>query len=249
MGHSLQCLSLLVTGDAQCFAAVPLIAQIHEGLVWSNRDSKTLMDKAASLVEVIRSAIETQVLVVADAYYANAPFIKLMLKNGCQIVSRVRNNAVAFCSPENPSKKKPGRPKKYGERVVLSELFLRTDLFTSVKMSVYDEDEVLIRYYAVNLLWKSMKGLVRFVLVDHSTRGKTIFMTTDLTFDPLLVIKGYGYRFKIEVAFKSALHTIGAYAYHFWMKSMDPIKRFTGDQYMHKKSEKYRSSVKRKFIA
>ena len=113
-------------------------------------------------------------------------------------------------------------------------------------MSVYDETEVLVSLYAINLLWKPLKGMVRFVLVNHPTRGKAIFMSSDLTLDPLLVLRGYGYRFKIEVAFKSALHTIGAYTYHFWMKTMDPIKRYSGDQYMHKKTDEYRQAIRRK---
>ena len=216
MGHSLQCLSLLVTGSAHSFAAVPLIAEIHEGLVWSNRDSRTLMDKAASLVALIRGAIEKPVLIVADAYYANATFIKLMISNACHVVSRVRNTASACYPPVIPKKRKRGRPVKYGKKIALKSLFDQENLFTSVTTSIYDEKEVLIRYYAINLVWKPMKCLVRFILVDHSTRGKIIFMTSDLNLDALLVIKAYGYRFKIEVAFKSALHTIGAYAYHFW---------------------------------
>lgn len=249
MGHSLQCLSLLVTGNFGSFAAVPLIAQIHEGLVWSNRDSRTLMDKATELVEKIRKITETPLLVIADAYYANAHFIKLMRSKSCHVLSRIRSNAVAFYPPKQSGQKKPGRPAKYGEKIILQKLFLQTDLFTSTTMSVYNESQVLVRYYAVNLMWKPMKGLVRFILVDHATRGKVIFMTSDLNLNPLLAIQGYGLRFKIEVAFKSALHTIGAYAYHFWMKNMDPIKKFTGDQYMHKKTTNYRNLVKRKMKA
>jgi hypothetical protein len=249
MGHSLQCLSILVTGSANGFAAVPLIAQIHEGLVWNNRDGKTLMDKAASLVTSIRDAIGSPVLIVADAYYANAPFIKLMISNACHVVSRVRNNASACYPPAPPNKRKRGRPVKYGKKIALQSLFEQDDLFTSITTSIYEEKEVLIRYYVINLIWKPMKCFVRFILVDHSTRGKAIFMTSDLNLDPLLVIRAYGFRFKIEVAFKSALHVIGTYAYHFWMKSMVPIKRFSGNQYMHKKTLEYRNSIKRKFNA
>lgn len=249
MGHSLQCLSLLVTGSNHSVAAVPLIAQIHEGLVWSNRDGRTLMDKAAALVASIRLTIESPVLIVADAYYANAPFLKLMISNGCQVVSRVRSNASACYPPVQPEKKKRGRPQKYGKKIALQSLFKRNELFSSVTTSIYDEREVSIRYYAINLVWERTKSLVRFILVDHSTRGKVIFMSSDLTLDPLLVIKAYGYRFKIEVAFKSALHVIGAYAYRFWMKNMVPIKRFSGNQYLHKKTSDYRSSIKRKINA
>src|SRR4029077_13363259 len=44
MGHSLQAVSLLVQAASSVFA-VPLAARIHEGVVWSNRDRRTLLDK------------------------------------------------------------------------------------------------------------------------------------------------------------------------------------------------------------
>ena len=40
MGHSFQAVSLLVQGPAGHVAAVPLVSRIHEGLIWSNRDTR-----------------------------------------------------------------------------------------------------------------------------------------------------------------------------------------------------------------
>jgi hypothetical protein len=34
------------------------------------------------------------------------------------------------------------------------------------------------------LIWRPLRTLVRFVLVDHSTRGRSIFITTDLSLAP-----------------------------------------------------------------
>ena len=52
MGHSLQAISLLVHGPAGQVAAVPLTSRIHEGLVFSNRDARTLLDKLVALLYV-----------------------------------------------------------------------------------------------------------------------------------------------------------------------------------------------------
>ena len=66
---------------------------------------------------------------------------------------------------------------------------------------------------------------------------------------PMGVICFYGFRFKIEVSFKQSIHTIGAYLYHFWMAAMTPLRRNSGDQHMHRKSEEYRKAVRRKMDA
>ena len=101
----------------------------------------------------------------------------------------------------------------------------------------------------IDLLWRPVGQLIRFVLVDHPTRGRCIFMCTDLTLDALSIIQAYGYRFKIEVAFKQALYTLGAYAYHFWMQVMTPISRRSGNQYLHRADDNYRRLVRRKLDA
>ncbi len=51
------------------------------------------------------------------------------------------------------------------------------------------------------------------------------------------------------MSFKQALRVIGAYAYHFWMAAMTPLRRISGNQYLHHKSEAYRIAVRRKIAA
>ena len=91
--------------------------------------------------------------------------------------------------------------------------------------------------------------MVRLVLVDHPTRGRSIFITTDVTMFPIDAIRLYGLRFKIELSLKQALRVVGLHAYHFWMSSMPKIARGSRTQYLHRKTDRYRAAVRRKLAA
>lgn len=114
---------------------------------------------------------------------------------------------------------------------------------------VYGEQKIIIQYRSVNLLWRPIGRLVQFVLVMHPSRGNIVLLCTSVDIDPLTVIKLYGLRFKIEVSFKQAMHTLGTYLYHFWMKTMTPLHRGEGEQELSMRNEKYRKDVRRKIDA
>jgi hypothetical protein len=248
MGHSLQAVALLVQAAGACLA-VPVGARLHEGLVWSRRDRRTLLDKLSQLLLSLRWT--EPVTVVADAYYAAAKFARALLGEGHHLVSRVRSTAVAYFPPQAPNTQEPrrGRPRCYGHKTKLKSWFRFKKGFHKAPSPVYGETGVMLRFYSADLLWRPLGQLVRFVWVMHPSRGQLVLMTTDLSLVPLDVIRIYGWRFKIEVSFKQAIHTVGAYAYHFWMKAMVPIRRGSGNQDLTRKSPNYQQAVRRKLAA
>ena len=160
------------------------------------------------------------------------------------------NAPVAYYPALPPQIRRRGRPKVYGDKVRLRDLWrARAKQFIEAPSPVYSETDIRLRYYTIDLLWRPIGQLVRFVLIEHPTRGRLIVMGTDRSLSALELIACYGYRFKIEVAFKQALHTLGTYAYHFWMMTMTPIARRSGNQYLHRKSKPYRDHVHRKLAA
>ena len=248
MGHSIQAVSVLVSA-ASTFFAVPLSARIHEGLVFSNRDQRTLPKKFLSLVEAL--GIAEPVYLVADAYYACHTMGLGLIQAGSHLISRLRKNSVAFEPiPSTEAKPKRGRPRLYGRKIRLFTLFEKSDdRWTTVASPVYGEKDVLIRYLCLDLLWRPIRRLARFVLVEHPDRGRILFLCTDLSLNPIEIIRLYGLRFKIELSFKQAVRTLGAYGYHFWMKTMDKIGSRSGDQYLHRKTNQYRDAIRRKLAA
>jgi hypothetical protein len=245
-GHSCQAIAVVVKA-AQSYFALPLACRIHEGLRFPNRDRRTLMDKLLLLLKEL--GISLPFYCVADAYYATAKIILPILRAGQHLITAVKSNAVAYEPVASPARRGRGRPRRYGRKHRLKDLFDPAAAFTAAASPIYGEKGVRLRYRTVDLLWRPAGCLVRFVAVIHPQRGCRIFLATDLTLGALDIIRLYGVRFKIEVAFKQAVHTVGTYSYHFWMAAMTPIARRSGNQHLHHKSDTYRAQVRRKMRA
>ena len=144
MGHSCQAIGMLVSAG-KSFFSVPLITRIHEGLVFSNRSQKTLLDKMLALIDELN--ISKPFYLVADAYYANQKMLKGLLEKNQHLVSRLKSNAVAYLlPPASVGKPRRGRPKKYGKKVKLKNIFKKESEFLIVESPVYGEKNVFLKY-------------------------------------------------------------------------------------------------------
>lgn len=245
-GHSCQAIAIVVRA-ASSFFALPLACRIHEGVVFSNRARHTLLDKMVGLLFTL--GITSPCYLIADAYYASARVIRPLLKAGQHLVTSAKSNSVAYEAAEIPRSPRKGRPRSYGRKLKLKQLFNDENTFTEAASPIYGDRNVTLRFRVVDLYWRPVGILVRFVLVIHPERGRKILLCTDLSLAPLQIIELYGVRFKIEVSFKQAVHTVGTYSYHFWMAAMKRRSRRSGNQYLHRETDTYRDQVRRKLAA
>lgn len=247
MGHSFQAVSLLVKTGSHLLS-IPLFARIQEGLVWPDQAKSSLPSKLAALIHSVWRERSEKILLIVDAYFANRNCIEPLLKAEHHVVTRVRSTAVGYRSPVPSHSTRRGRAKVYGDRVQLREIFDSPDLFTSAQLRLYS-NTTTVAYHQIDLLWKPLRRVVRFVLVVYPNHPNLILLSTDITLSAEQIITLYSYRFKIESGFKHAKHSLGTYGYHFWMAKMHPISKGSSDQILLARSPQYLSAIERKINA
>ena len=134
------------------------------------------------------------------------------------LIIRAKKNCTAYFEAQTPTTRKPGRPRKYGEKVQLSELFDHQHLFSKKQCIIYGKIKE-ISIASLDLIWKPTGNLVRFVLAVTS-RGPIILMCSDLHQDPVAAIELYCARARIETMFDVLKNVMGVFQYRFWTKSL-----------------------------
>jgi len=242
-GHSCQSIAVLLSGIAGVFA-VPVFTRIFEGLRWSGMEQGSQVERLARIMKTM--LLNKNCYVVADAYYMAESFIRNVLESGAHVITRARSNAVAYLLPELTVKKKRGRPSKYGAKVYLRDLASEDCGYVDADSPVYGEAGIVIQYKEFVLMAKSLARAVKYVIVKHPVRGTIFLVATDLGMEPLDVVKVYGLRFKIEVSFKSAVRSVGTFAYHFWSEVFKRDSAMKGDMDMSAFTQKEQKAIHKK---
>ena len=219
-GHHWACISLLIKAGNKFFGA-PIWAEIHRESLGEKRTTR-IVNQAGSIVQ----SLEQKAYLVLDAFFAAGPVFlaSAVYKGQLQILTRAKKNVVAYLDPVRKDAPGPGRPPMYGDKLKLMEMFDdRPDSFKTIEAIVYGKTE-RVSYLILDLIWKPVKGKLRFILVQ-SSHGRIILMTSDMHMQMIPAIDLYCHRITVETLFDSLKNTLGGMAYHFWSKYLEPSSR------------------------
>jgi hypothetical protein len=220
---------------------LPLALAIHLGMLCINKKNQRKKNKKDSKnmgTHIVQMAIDFALrhnvpsLLVLDAFFPTGAVFKLassvwsldMKQPFVTLIIRAKKNCVAYFEPEPAAKKGPGRPRKYGEKVTIMELFDQSHLFSKAVCRVYGRKEEIL-FTSLDLLWKPFGDKILFVLAVTS-RGPLVLMCSDLNQNPISAIELYCVRYRIEIMFDILKNLMGVFNYRFWSKKM-PINSRT----------------------
>lgn len=217
-------IGLLVGGYSACFCT-PLHLQLHQGFRHLG-ETQAPLKLGEWIVQMALDYAHREgrpVWLVLDAYFAVGPVFRracsvysVALKQPLvQIITRAKKSYVAYYPPlVLPGKRLRGRPRLYGDKLRLWEVFEEDYLFRSATLSIYGEQEN-VQLLAGELLWRPLKQRLLFVWAITS-RGPIVLMCSDLNAKPETVLELYCHRTRIEILFATLKQVIGAFRFHFW---------------------------------
>jgi hypothetical protein len=232
-GHLFGAVGVLASKGAKRFC-IPLAFALQDGVraVFSWGGDKEKRRQGSHVVELITLAHATttafgKVLMLMDRLYLSIPALKQLDAHNqaggeMQIITRAKSNCAAYREP-GPRGGGRGRPRKRGQRVKLWDMF-GTAEFSEAAIPLYGKKEA-VRFHHIDLLWgTTLYRKLRFVLVKCGD-AQAIFVSTDITLAPELIIELYGRRFKVECMFREMNQAVSSFSYRFWSKSMPKLNK------------------------
>jgi len=233
-GHNYGQVSAVIANGAVS-RSIPLMTELQksppkiEGT--KKPDGDTLVTQMVNLVHKAAQSIREPVIVALDAYFSSsAAWLaadKPVTESGkklIEIVTRAQTNTVGYTVPKPPNGKKRGRPRKYGNKIVLYDLFSDMSKSSRTTMVLYGK-KTEVKYLCLDLIWKPVKTLVRFVIVETDS-GRCVLMSTSLTLNAEEIIEIYALRFKIETSFDEQKNDMGCFEYHFWTSAQPKFRKW-----------------------
>jgi len=220
-GHNWVCAALLMRHDLFGVIALPLlsrlyvrqadVAELRKRYEWEFRTKHQLalelLRRVMSMLKMLGS--RAGFLIVFDGAYAARELIRPLIAGGATVVTRLRRDAKLFDLPANPPRRR-GRPRIYGKhRISLAKRAGRRDGWQTIR---YASRGVLVEGRAKTFLATShlVGGVVRVVLLEHTSGNWAAYMSTDPSMRVDAILQTVSDRWAIEEHFHDVKEVWGA---------------------------------------
>ena len=178
---------------------------------------QTLRDKSQAVLRRICSKIPPG-LIIFDRGFTRRKVFTMARSFGHHVLCRAKSNAVFYRLPKHPKRPKPGRPRKYGDRLDIRRLRYKE---IDIAGSMYSITSKVVRT-------KMCDADVRLVVIRNRPKVSKPYryfcvFTTDLTLEIPQILAYYRQRWQIETAFRDVKQHFGFDAYR--VKSRKSINR------------------------
>lgn len=151
--------------------------------------------------------------IVADGAYGYKTYVLIAIEQQLSIISKLRQTSVLYLPANVPEKKRRGRRRKYGKKVILDNLSPNSRFFhktieeenSNLVIDVYHFPKIWVKFLPVQIT-------VVVLMATHKETGKKsrrILFSNDLLISPDLIIEYYSLRFQIEFNFRDAKQYFG----------------------------------------
>lgn len=221
-------IGLLVGQFSQCFC-LPLNLQLHQGFQHL-RVAHDTADKPSMGERIVHMALEfaythnRPAWLVLDAFFSTHSVFRLAFsvlsiatrQPLVHVITRAKKNYVAYWPADAKPTGKPGAPRRYGNKLLLQDVFKHEYLFQAREVEVYGKTETVL-LMSRSLLWKPLgwKYPLQFIWAITS-HGPIVLMCSDLEVRPETVLRLYCARTRIETLFATLKQRLGVFQFHFW---------------------------------
>ncbi len=207
-------------------AAFPLLFRLIR-----KKGNTTKLDAARLLMSVLMTWLPDRFLIILllDAWYMKSSLVVPLIRDGVTVIGQVRKDTALFLPPDNPPRKKRGRPRKYGEKLTLENIgrFCRP---VEKTLFAYGSERVF-QFYQTKAKVRFLDGRLckivwcRFMSDNPSWSDWHLLISTDPDMDGAEVITRYARRWWTEPMFNEIKHLFGLK--NAWQQTRQTLARWS----------------------
>lgn len=196
---------------------LPVLVRLYRGkkrCAAEKREYRKTTELAAELIALLAKALpHRKILVVGDAAYTNHATIKNRPAN-VTLIGRCRLDAALYAPAPVRQGKTMGRPRVRGAKMASPGVIAsrKQTRWRSVEVNVYGKT-ARVRVLTIDALWYVAAGseLMRLIVVRGfpGHQKDDVFVSTDPSLDPKIIIETFSKRWPLEVTFHETKGKLG----------------------------------------